>query len=989
MAREEKPVRVGDEVCGFTVQRVVALPFLESVFFELAHKKTGAHYIHIQNADPENTFAVAFKTVPQDSTGVAHILEHTALCGSARFPVRDPFFSMLKRSMNTFMNAFTASDWTMYPFCTQNRKDFSNLMAVYLDAAFFPLLTELGFKQEGIRVEYEDGPQGEHLEFKGVVYNEMKGAMSSPDQIMGRGLMKALYPDTTYGFNSGGDPEEIPSLSHQDLVAFHKRFYHPSNAYFYTWGSFPLEEHCAVLNDMVLSRFEPIDPKTDVLPQPRWDGPRTMEEPYPVAPEEDTLKKSQAVTAWLACGIEDSFTVMGLDLLCKILLHNAASPLRKALIDSGLGSSLADGTGYDSENRDTLFACGLKDIEKKDAPAVFSLVESTLASLVKKGIERELIDTAIHQYEFERKEITGAPYSYGLRLFLELCSSWLHHADPVGCLRFDEDMEKIRQKVEQGPFFESLIEKFLLNNPHRVYFTLFPDPGLAQRRAKHERDRLQAMEKDLTPRNRERIQKDAHALISLQESAEDLSSLPTMEIADIPRAIPSPAAEHEQRAQRVTAYAQPTHGIFYFTAAAKLSHLPSGLLELVPFFCYALPKMGTREKSYEAQAREIAAYTGGVGLASAAHTRFDADGSFLEMITLDAKCLARNQDKMFAIVRELMLAHSFHDLDRLKNLLLEFKAGMESRVVSSGHAFAISLCTRGFSRVRGMGELWHGVHQFRMLKELAKDLSKQKLADISARLSELGRGAFTKQNMELAVAGEEALLENGVAAASGLAGDLISQQGQNKSQAVEESVLFAPAGREAWTTSTSVSFVAHAFSTVRLGHPDAPVLAVCAKILRSCYLHREIREKGGAYGGFALSNAEDGLFVMASYRDPHIRRTMDVFSSAFDFMRQGGYSDTDIVEAILQMASDIDKPDSPAARARKAFSRKLLGLSDAARQDFKDRLLAVTKSQVQDAAQKYFHPASLLCPVSAVTSQALLDQETEELKDHPLDVFQI
>ena len=272
--------RPGEVVSGFAVKRAIPLPRLSAVFYELKHRKTGASYIHMANQDRENTFSVAFKTVPQDSTGVAHILEHTALCGSRSFPVRDPFFSMIKRSMNSFMNAFTSSDWTMYPFSTCNQKDFYNLMQVYLDAAFFPKLDELSFKQEGFRVE-EDG---NGLVFKGVVYNEMKGAMSSPRDIMGHALSQALYPNTTYGNNSGGDPAHIVDLTHEDLVAFHKRHYHPSNAFFYTYGNLPLEGHLELIEKQVLSQFEAIDPGTDVTHQPRWDSPKEIHESLSCGP---------------------------------------------------------------------------------------------------------------------------------------------------------------------------------------------------------------------------------------------------------------------------------------------------------------------------------------------------------------------------------------------------------------------------------------------------------------------------------------------------------------------------------------------------------------------------------------------------------------------------------------------------------------------------------------------------------------------------------
>ena len=336
-------LKADDYINDYRIERIESLKEISSIFYELKHAGTGAKHIHISNSDAENTFSVAFKTVPKDSTGVAHILEHTVLCGSKKYPVRDPFFSMLKRSLSTFMNAFTASDWTMYPFSTQNRKDFYNLMGVYLDAAFFPRLDELSFKQEGHRLEIENNPdsydsEAYQLFYKGVVYNEMKGAMSSPDQVMVRSILHALYPSTTYRYNSGGDPAEIPSLSYEQLKEFHRRHYHPSNAFFYTYGGIPLKDHLAFIEAKVLKRFNRIDSETDVDSQPRWRRPQSVSCPYPFNRNEDASKKCQVCVAWLTADIRDTFEVLALTLLEQILLGNSASPLRKALIDLGLGS---------------------------------------------------------------------------------------------------------------------------------------------------------------------------------------------------------------------------------------------------------------------------------------------------------------------------------------------------------------------------------------------------------------------------------------------------------------------------------------------------------------------------------------------------------------------------------------------------------------------------------------------------------------------------
>ncbi|HEX9873787.1 MAG TPA: insulinase family protein, partial [Deferrimonas sp.] len=352
-------LHTGQTLHGFRITDIIPIAELNATLFRLRHEKTGARMVHLATEDPNNLFAVGFRTPPADSTGVAHILEHTVLCGSRRYPVRDPFFTMLKRSLNTFMNAMTASDWTLYPFSSQNTKDFYNLLDIYLDAAFFPLLRERDFRQEGHRIEFArpDDPQSP-LEFKGVVYNEMKGAMASPPSLLGRRLAKALYPTTTYGHNSGGEPAEIPDLTWEALRTFHASYYHPSNAWFYTCGNLPLEKHLAVIESRVLSQFERREVQSEVPPEIRFDAPRSVTETFPLAPGEETGRRSLVQVGWLTCDISDSFERLALTILSSLLVGNPAAPLYKALLDSGLGDNLAPGTGYNDDNRTTYFAAG-------------------------------------------------------------------------------------------------------------------------------------------------------------------------------------------------------------------------------------------------------------------------------------------------------------------------------------------------------------------------------------------------------------------------------------------------------------------------------------------------------------------------------------------------------------------------------------------------------------------------------------------------------
>jgi Zn-dependent M16 (insulinase) family peptidase len=985
-------LKAGERINNYRIERVAALTEIASTFYEVKHEGTGARHIHISNRDAENTFSVAFKTVPQDSTGVAHILEHTALCGSEQYPVRDPFFSMLKRSLSTFMNAFTASDWTMYPFSTQNQKDFYNLMGVYLDAAFFPRLDRLSFKQEGHRLEIEeqkgnDETAADQLLYKGVVYNEMKGAMSSPDQVMVRSILKALYPSTTYRHNSGGDPVEIPSLSHTHLKEFHRRHYHPSNAFFYTYGSLPLKVHLDFIEERVLKSFERIDPDTDVASQTRWKNPQRLTFPYPLDKNEETHKKCQVCLAWLTADIKDTFEVLVLALLEQILLGNSASPLRKALIDSGLGSALCDGTGFDADNRDTLFVSGLKDVDSSATRQIEDIILGVLHDLAENGIDKTLVESAIHQIEFHRKEITNTPYPYGIKLLLTFSGSWFHGGDPVKILNLDADLARLQRKLADGPFFEERIRRYFLDNPHRVTITLEPDQELVSKENDRVRAELARIKSDLRPADLDRIKQDAEALMQLQQTEEDVSCLPTLGRRDIPPSVPGiPETAYDASVQS-TLYDQATSGIFYFAAAAGSAALSDDLIPLAPFFCYAMSKMGTDQRDYAAMARRIDAYTGGVGLSTHARTRFEGPGDCIPFVSFNAKCLNRNLDQMFDIIQELLHQCDFSDLARLKNLLLEYRAGLESMVIHNGHRLAISLASRNLSSARMLSETWSGVHQLQTIKGLADGLDSDNLKSLSLNLAAIKDNLMTRNSFQMALIGEDAMLKNARPAVQALYTGF-RHTGNDGFKAPE----FSMDGRnirEGWSTSSAVSFVALAFEAVRMEHEDAAALSIISKILRSMYLHREIREKGGAYGGFALYSPEDGLFCLASYRDPHIVSTLNTFDNAADFIRSGSFGDEDVNEAILQVCSEIDKPDPPGPAARKAFYRKIISLSDDMRTQYKSRILSLTRKQVMQAAEKYFNVDDEKKSVAVISGEEQLKAANDKMPDRPLKLHRI
>lgn len=989
MAGVAEELKVGETILGYRLVKEEKLELIKACFMEFIHEKTGAKHIHIKSEDKENVFGVAFKTVPEDSTGVAHILEHTALCGSEKYPVRDPFFSMIKRSLNTFMNAFTASDWTMYPFASQNKKDFYNLMGVYLDAAFFPNLDKLSFMQEGHRLSADE--KGE-LSYQGVVFNEMKGAMSSQSQVMGRSLLEAIYPDTTYGFNSGGEPSNIPELTHEDLVEFHKTHYHPSNSYFFTYGDLDIEEHFGFIEKNVLSRFEAIDPNTDVPNQPRWNEPREVVYTYAADGEDDLKKKSQVAVAWLTSDIQDSFDTLVLDLLEQILMGNSAAPLYKALIDSGLGSSLTDVSGYDSENRDTLFAAGLKNVDPEDADKVEKVIFDTLKDLAENGIEKELIETAVHQFEFHRREISNTPMPYGLKLFLGIAGTWFHGGNPVDVILFDEDLEKIRENGLNLDFFEGYIKKYFLDNPHRVKMILNPDPNGNRVKAEKEKEELLEKRKKLSDSDIKDIQELENKLTLLQENKEDLSCLPTLEISDVSKEIKreEPTAIRESR---VFLYDRPTSEICYLTSVFGAGQLDNDLISYLPIFSFLISKTGTKNSDYVEFTRKIDSVTGGFGFSPQVRTTVLDSGRVIPSLIFSAKCLERYQAEMFSISSEMVSDYSFDDMERVISLLMQFRTGLESGIVQNGHKLAISLASRNMTPVAGLSEAWFGVNQLMLIKELTDKLGdeSQKLSayeELKAKLNKIAQLIFNKENYKICMVGGNSNLVNG----EKYLPEFIDSLSGIPSPGFELEKGFSfnnESIREAWLTQSSVSFVGGSFKAPEYGSKEAPQFSVLSRLLKSNFLHREIREKGGAYGGFSLYNAEDGIFSCASYRDPNIKRTIDTFSEGSAFLKKGGFTDEEVKEAILQTASDLEKPDTPAVAAKKDFFRRLVNFPEDLREKYKEGVLSTDAEKLTKTAEKYFNEDSYDKNIAVITGEVPFEKEKELLKESPLKEIKI
>jgi len=973
MAVLEKNAQIGN----YRVQRIESLPHLSGTYYELLHGPTGARHIHIACPDDDNAFSVAFPTVPRDSTGIAHILEHVVLAGSERYPVRDPFFAMGPRSLSTFMNAMTWPDRTVYPFATRIEKDYYNLLEVYLDACFFPTISYDSFRQEGWRYQFAqlDDPTTP-LKYEGVVFNEMKGSMSSPASVMYREIGKAIFPDLTYANNSGGDPRYIPDLTWEALQAFHARHYHPSNAYFYTYGNLPLEKTLELIERRVLSRFSQIDPHTNIPNQPRFAQPVYHQAVYPIAPAESPHKKAQVLLGWMTTFVGNAVEMLGLAVLERVLLANAASPLRKALIESKLGEALADGTGFEGDFREAVFAAGLKGVNPEDAPAIEKIVLDTLRQQAQAGIDKGSVDAAIHRMELESREVSNAGMPYALKVFFQLAMPYLNQGDPYLALQFDSALKALQAQREQGPFLENLIHKYFLDNPHRATIILKPDPSMTERLEAEERAKLEQTRQALSDAQVREIVEEAGALKTRQETPEDLSSLPTLELSDIPMSLEDVAHQVKPVAgAKVGLFPQPTNGISYLDIQFDASGLPDRLKDLLPLFAFSVSKMGAGASDYLAMAARIEAHTGGVGAAVGLRTLPDDPVQFKQSFMLSGKALYRNHREFFAILRDLLTDLRW-DASHLKNLLGQFKAGFEARVVQSGHVFAWYLAEAQFGGKFSLQQRWDGLGQFATLKRLTA-LDEAGIGSLVEDLEAIRHYLFRNQSLNICLTSEEGQLND----LESHVQDLLSAMPDFP---VQDEATLLPAvdlHPQARTTAVPVAYDAKVWRTVAYDHPDAPALMVLAQLLRSEYLHKEIREKGGAYGGFAVTRPENGSFAMLSYRDPHVVRTFKVYDGIFKFLASPLEAEK-LKEAILGAAGDIDPLLSPDNKGRQRFFSDLSGYTLDKKIRFKERMLKVTLEDLRRVAEQYLKGEAAL---AVVTGEEKIKEANAEMGE----IFQV
>lgn len=938
------------------------------------HTKTGATHYHLAADDPQNVFMVALRTVPMDSTGVAHILEHTVLCGSEKYPVRDPFFMMIRRSLNTFMNAFTSSDWTAYPFATQNRKDFQNLLQVYMDAVFFPNIDALDFAQEGHRFEFEERDNADSLlVYKGVVFNEMKGAMSSPVSRLWQELTTAIYPTNTYHYNSGGEPVDIPNLTHKQLVDFHKAHYHPSNSVFMTYGDINAIDHQTQFETLGLQRFDSAVAQVHVDLEKRFTEPQQVNTIYALD-EEDITQKTHIVLGWLLGENKDPKEVLKGHLLSSVLLDNSASPLRRVLEDTDLATAPSPLCGLEDSNKEMVFAVGVQGSEVENAEAVEALIINELKRIAEVGVDQSQLQAMLHQLELSQREVGGDSYPYGLQLILDALPGALHDGDPIALLDVDAALKDLELEIQDPQFIPNLVKTWLLDNTHRVRLTMAPDTELSKLEEAAEKAKLAQIQAGLTDAEKQAIIDQAVALEARQAEIDDPDILPEVTKDDIPAEIKKVESKSEKiGALPVTGYVCGTNGLVYEQVLVDMPALSEYEKSILPLFNTCLTEVGSAGRDYLQTQEHQAAVSGGLSARSAIHAKIGSDTDYHSHYILSSKALAKNQESMASLIEETLYTARFDETARIKDLVSQVRAGVDHGVTGNGHGHAMMAATQNMTAAAKWKFDRSGFAGIQFIKQLNDKLkSDDELKTFADDLKAIQSKLCDAPKQGLLVVDEPSYADSLKGMQSSW--QSIQQPAKNKTDFIIDASKQQI--KQAWVTSTQVNFCASAYPAVNSDHPDAPKLAVLGACLRNGFLHSTIREKGGAYGGGASFNAEAAAFVFFSYRDPRLMETFEDFKRAKDWVLSKDATQAKVDEAILNVISSMDKPGSPAGEARKAFYQTLYGRTHDVRMAYRLGVISTTIDELRVVAERYLSGdnASQAVLTSSGMSERLVDE---------------
>lgn len=914
--------------------------------YVLRHKKTGAKVALLSNDDENKVFCIGFRTPPQDSTGLPHILEHSVLCGSRQFPIKDPFVELVKGSLNTFLNAMTFPDKTLYPVASCNAADFQNLIHVYLDAVFYPNIytQENIFRQEGWHYEMEDADSD--LTINGVVYNEMKGVFSSPDEVLNRELMNSLFPDTAYGYESGGDPLDIPNLTYEQFLDFHRQYYHPSNSYIYLYGDMDMAEKLDFIDKNYLSAFERAEVCSKLRLQEPFSALNRVEKEYPVNEEETEEKNTNLAYSMVVGDALDKELYVAFQILDYALCSAPGAPLKQALVDKGIGTDVY--SIYDNSVRQPYFSVIAKNTDADKEEAFVSTIQDVLGGIVKNGMDKKALLAGINYYEFRYREADFGSYPKGLMYGMQMYDSWLYDdGKPFLHIEANATFARMKQLAQEGGF-ERLIQKYLLDNPHKSIIVLKPKKGLTAERDRQQKEMLAAKKAAMNQAQTERIIADTKALEAWQETPdvkEDLEKIPLLSRADMKKEAVRLVNEcREADGTKILCHPMFTNGIAYLRLIFTADRVPAELFPYIGILKGTLGLLDTENFAYGDLFNEINIATGGIAAVNNVYGNIRDTSACTATMEMKVKVLYPNLEKAVDLLREIMLTSKFEDKKRIGEILAEGKSRMQGQMISAGHSVAVNRMLSYVTGTGEMNELLSGVDFYRLVETLLEDYDAQ-AEELGRKLRTLSEILFRSENLMVDFVGDE----EGYAPLPGLIGKLKKEL---YTCAVPEGtyVPVTVKKNEGFKTAGQVQYVCRGGNFKKQGLEYHGSLKVLKVMLGYDYLWSQIRVKGGAYGCMCnFTKSGDSYFV--SYRDPNLDKTVEVYEKTAEYIEGFEADERMLTQYIIGAISELDTPMNPAAKGLFSLSAYMMGITQEDLQRERDELLSTDTHMLRETAR--------------------------------------
>ena len=931
-----------NNIKNYTLVETRALPEQDGTGYLLRHDKSGARVLLVDNKDENKVFCIGFRTPPENSRGVQHIIEHTVLCGSKKYPVKDPFVELCKSSLNTFLNAMTYPDKTMYPVASCNDKDFRNLMDVYLDAVFNPNIYDIEeiFKQEGWHYEMED--TGSPLTINGVVYNEMKGVYSSADSAAGRAVTESLYPDSIYSLDSGGDPDDIPELTREEYLDYHSRYYHPSNSFIYIYGDMDMNERLEYLDDEYLSHYDVLSIDSVIREQPAFDEPRSYTSYYAVSGDDELTDNTYLTYNTVIGKSTDVKLNTAFDILCYMLLDAPGAPLKKAIVDTGICAEVD--SNYEDEIMQPEFSIIARNANEEDRDVFIRTIDDTLRRLSEEGLDKRSLEAALNHFEFKHKESNYGRYPKGLILLLDAMGSWLYDENEA-FTRFSLDgvYEELRKDISGG-YFEDVIRKYILENPHKTYGVTKPSKDLIVKNEAALREKLDKIAEDLTVEEKEKIVKDTVHLKEYQEEPspdEELEKIPVLTIADIKKEARKPKnRETCVDDVKVVQHDIFTNGISYLEFSFDINCLADDEISVVSLICEILKYVDTDEHSEAQLAGEIDIETGGIGFGTTVLTT--VSDKAIPYFYAKTKCFDDKVSEGIRLINEILFRSHITDRKRLKEIIAETKANIRSDLVESGHLTAGQRAASYLNRANHIKELQEGIEYYRFIDRLDRRFDEV-YEELSVKMNSVLKKILRKNILTVSFTSdkkaEDVLPGKLSLLTGGLSDEIIS----------EHSGAMPEAENEGFTAASKVQYCAAAASFKEAGLPYTGALNILRIIFGYDYLWINVRVKGGAYG-CSGSFSRSGITMLTSYRDPNLAETIDIFKDAYKYVESFDVSERDMTKYIIGTIGAMDTPLTPQSEAGFSYSCYLAGISDEMLQRERDEILSADSATIRQLA---------------------------------------